>query len=394
MATYRYTARDAAGNEVVGKVDASTADEARLLLEKRGLDVADVSQADAHESGTKSPLSSEEAEQLAGHLAQVSAGNLPLAPGLRAAAEESENPRVASALCSIAAQIERGRTLEDILAASDGLVPRHISGLLVAAARTGKLADALSELVEHQRSARALRRDIAGGFAYPLVVACLATVVLLFIVTFAAGSYGQLFYEFQCELPLLTILFFWWRHIGLWLIAGVIIIGLIAVAVVRVRQGRAGWLRLVATIPLFGPLWRWSGFAEWASLLSVLTRNQIPLPEALRLSGDGLSNEHVGEVSHRLADGAENGQAVWRLLSTSREAPNSLIPLLRWGEEKGILAEAFGTGRQMLEARVRTRSLLLQSILPPILFIAIGCCVLFVVGALFVPLVTLVECLS
>jgi general secretion pathway protein F len=216
----------------------------------------------------------------------------------------------------------------------------------------------------------------------------------LFIVTFAAGSYERMFDEFELNLPLFTMLFFWWRRIGLWLIVGAVAFGLFAAVTIRLRRGRAGWLRLVATIPLFGPLCRWSGFAEWASLLSVLIRNQIPLPEALRLSGDGLSNEHVGGISHWLADGAERGQAVWKLLSTSREAPNSLIPLLRWGEEKGMLAEAFGTGCQMLEARVRVRSLLLQSILPPILFIAIGCCVLFVVGALFAPLVNMLGNLS
>ena len=280
------------------------------------------------------------------------------------------------------------------MASSDGLVPRHISGLLVAAARTGKLADALSELVEHQRAARALRRSIASGFTYPLVVMCLATVVLLFLIAFAAGSYEQMYEEFELTLPLFTMLFLWWRHIGLWLIVGALVVGLLVAVAVRVRRGRAGWLRLVATIPLFGSLWRWSGFAEWTSLLSVLVRNQIPLPEALRLSGEGVSNEHVGEISHLLADGAEKGQAVWRLLSANREAPASLVPLFRWGEEKGMLAEAFGTGRQMLEARVRVRSLLLQSILPPILFIAIGCSVLFVVGALFAPLVEMIGSLS
>jgi len=99
----------------------------------------------------------------------------------------------------------------------------------------------------------------------------------------------------------------------------------------------------------------------------------------------------VGGISHWLADGAEKGQTVWQMLSTTRQTPSSLIPLLRWGEEKGMLADAFDTGRELLESRVRVRSLLLQSVLPPFLFIAVACCALFVVSALFLPLYTMVQ---
>jgi type II secretory pathway component PulF len=208
---------------------------------------------------------------------------------------------------------------------------------------------------------------------------------------FVVATYQEMFEEFQLNLPLLTLVLFWWRDIGLWLIVGIIALGVIAVAAIRLRQGRAGWLRLVATIPLFGPLWHWSGFAEWLGLLSVLVRNQIPLPEALRLAGDGVSNDHVGGISHWLADGAEEGQTVWQMLSTTRRAPSSLIPLVRWGEEKGSLPDAFCTGREMFESRVRVRSLLLQTILPPILFVAIACCAAFIVIGLFMPLNSMIQ---
>lgn len=394
MATFHYKARDINGNEVAGEVQAATLDEARSLLTEQGLQVLDLSSTDADTPAARRPLSSTEAEELTGRIAQVSAGNLPLAPGLRAAAEESTNHRVASALGAIAAQVEQGRSLDDILADSDRLVPRHISGLLAAAARTGNLGDALVELADQQRAARDLRQSVVGGFAYPLVVVCLATILLLSILFFVAGTYQQMFEDFQFNLPVLTMVLFWWRDVGVWLVFGVVVLGLLAIAVIRLRQGRAGWLRLVATIPLFGPLWHWSGFAEWLGLLSVLVRNQIPLPEALRLAGDGVSNDHVGGISRWLADGAEEGQTVWQMLSTTRRAPNSLIPLVRWGEEKGSLTDAFCTGREMFEARVRVRSLLLQTILPPILFVTIACCAVFVVSSLFLPMATMIQGLS
>lgn len=394
MATFQYKARDADGKEVAGEVQAATPDEARSLLQEEGLQVLDLSSAGTGASAEQRSLSATEAEELTGRIAQISAGNLPLVPGLRAAADESPSLRVASALRSVAAQIEQGRSLDDVLADSDRSVPRHIAGLLAAAARTGNLGDALVELADQQRATRDLRQSVAGGFAYPLVVLCLASILLLSIMFFVVGTYQQMFETFQLHLPLLTMVLFWWRDVGLWLIVGFIAIVLVVCAVIRLRQGRAGWYRLLGTMPLFGPLWHWSGFAEWLGLLSVLVRNQIPLPEALRLAGDGISNDHVGGISRWLADGTEEGQTAWQMLSTTRRAPASLIPLVRWGEEKGSLTDAFCTGREMFESRVRVRSLLLQTILPPILFIAIASCAIFFVIALYLPLTAMIQGLS
>ena len=82
------------------------------------------------------------------------------------------------------------------------------------------------------------------------------------------------------------------------------------------------------------------------------------------------------------------------MMASGHEWPACLVPLVRWGEETGTLAEALDAGREMLEERVRMRSLLLQMALPPVLFIAIGCLVLFAVGAMFMPMINLVQALS
>ena len=99
-------------------------------------------------------LSASDASELASHVAQVSAARVPLAAGLRAAAEETASRRVSLALRWIADQVDQGRSLEDTLTHSGRLLPTYISGLILAAARTGTLGEALFELVEQQQSMR------------------------------------------------------------------------------------------------------------------------------------------------------------------------------------------------------------------------------------------------
>ena len=343
---------------------------------------------------TDRPLNSRQAGQLAERVALVTASGLPLAPGLRAAAAESGLSRVGTALAWMADQVEQGRSLDDVLEASSSMLPSHVSGLLRAASRTGDLGPALVELTDHQRLNRELGWRVFRGLAYPLVVICLAAVVFCLVMELTVGNFETMFLEFEMQLPAMTLLLIWWHHHGWALLLAVLAGALAVAALVRFSGSRAGWRRVGKALPLFGPLWRWSGLAEWSGLLSVLIRHQVPLSEALQLAAAGVRDADLGWLSLRLAEGAQQGQPLSQLVAETPRIPASLVPLLRWGEQGGVLADALAAGRAMFESRVVARAWLLQSILPPILCAAIGVAFMFLVISLFLPLVSLVQALS
>jgi len=343
---------------------------------------------------TDRPLNSNEAGQLAERVALVTASGLPLAPGLRAAAAESGRSRVSVALGWMADQVERGRSLAEVLSASSGVLPSHISGLLLAASRTGDFGAALVELTEHQRLTRELAWRVFRGLAYPLVVVCLAAVVFELVVQLNVGTFERMFCEFELQLPALTLLLIWWRHYGHAVLLAIFVGVLAVVAIVRFSGGRTVWLRWGKVLPLFGPLWRWSGLAEWSGLMSVLIRRQVPLSEALELAAAGVRDADLSRLSLQLAEAAGRGQPLSQLVAETRRMPASLVPLLRWGEQAGVLADALAAGRAMFESRVATRAWLLQSILPSLLCVAIGAAFVLLIMALFLPLISLISALS
>ena len=391
MPRYQYNATGGDGERITDEVEAATEAEARRILESRGLRIDEL--AVAAREATEA-LSADEAQQVTSRIAQLVGSSLPLAAGLRAAAEECGSRRVAGAMHALASRVEGGQSLEEVLAHSPNLFPPHVSGLVLAATKTGKLGTALSELLEHQREVRGLRQSIRRGFAYPLFVASLATIVLLFALFGISETYVRMFEEFELMLPLSTRLLIWWRDYGV-AFAGSLLAACVGLAILlRLTLPSASWWRMIAGVPLFGPLTYWTGLAEWCSLLSILIKNQIALPEALRLSAGGVKNAYVGQISMRLADRTAEGQSLSELLATNRPLPISLVPLVRWGERVGLLHEAFGTGREFFDRRVRVRALMLQSILPPILFVLVACSVVMVVAALFAPLFGLISGLS
>lgn len=343
---------------------------------------------------TDRPLNSNEAGQLAERVALVTASGLPLVPGLRAAAAESGPSRVSEALAWMADQVERGRSLDEVVATSSDVLPSHVSGLLRVASRTGDFGAALVELAEHQRLTRDVRWRVFRALAYPLAVVCLALVVFQLVVQLNVGIFAKMFGEFGLQLPALTSLLIWWHRHGHAVLLAVFVGVLALVAVVRFSGSRAVWLRWVKVLPLFGPLWRWSGLAEWSGLMSVLVRRQVPLSEALQLAAAGVRDADLGRLSLQLAEDAGRGRPLSQLVAETRRMPASLVPLLRWGEQAGVLADALAAGRAMFESRVTTRAWLLQSILPPMLCVAIGAAFMFLVLALFLPLISLIQSLS
>ena len=77
--------------------------------------------------------------------------------------------------------------------------------------------------------------------------------------------------------------------------------------------GPARWRLLISAVPLLGPLSALAGgFAVGPVALGVLVEQGVALPEALRLTADGLRDHNVARVSRSLAEDVSAGRPRWR----------------------------------------------------------------------------------
>ena len=91
----------------------------------------------------------------------------------------------------------------------------------------------------------------------------------------------------------------------------------------------------------------------------------------------------------RAADDAEQGRPLDESLAARRQFPASLIPMIQWGQQAPALPDAFRAAAEMFEGRVRSQGTLLETMLLPIMFLAIVIFVGFFVIAMFLPLIRL-----
>jgi type II secretory pathway component PulF len=362
-------------------------------------------------------LSRAEAAQFAGQVAELSAAGSPLAEGLRAAAEETTNRRLRKAFTIVAARLEAGEALGRVLASDSVKMPPYVRGLVEAGLRSGQLSQVLTELVEHHRTIRELWRGILLASAYPLFLVVVVVGLYIFTFAFIMPPLVALFVDFDTELPALTVPIVvltrcveggvaWLtgvcHHLASWpaLLAIAAVVSLLVAAHYWLRNKRAyhrvwaeGWW-LCCTFPVLGPLLAAISVTAFARLMRILLLQQVPLPEALRLTGASVPDVNVAEMSRRLADATAAGRPLSDLLAGTSRLPALLVPWVRWGERTDRLPEAFGAIAEMCEGRVRLRAALLKAILPPLAYVMVGGAAAGVISAIALPLVALIQNLA
>jgi type II secretory pathway component PulF len=374
-------------------------------------------------------LSAEETAELAARIAELTKAGLPLGEGLRALAGDIPRRRLRRALGTLADRLDAGMDLAEALDAQKGcaphctphapregtdgstphapreeasvtrsvtstIVPLHLRGLVLAGLRSGRLAEVLEEYVDLQRSQADMRRRVALSLIYPFVLLAMLTMLAVVVRVYLIEQFARLYGDFGTKLPPLTTYFIrssWSTTWGLVFLTG----AFVAIPILLAAAPGARWLwPLLRRVPMIGPLLRWSHLAQFSRLMGLLLEQQVPLPDALRLTSDGLRDPDLAYGCRRVADDVDGGRVLYESMAAQRQFPPSLIPVVEWGQRAPALADAFRAAAEMFEGRLRSQGSLLEAILLPIMFMFIICFVGALVVALFLPLISLVTRLS
>jgi type II secretory pathway component PulF len=342
---------------------------------------------------TEVALSAPVAQEAVAAAAHVASSGLPLAAGLRASALESDSRSVRRALLSLAAELERGSTLEQCLAKCRGL-PREFRGAVAAANRSGAYSPLLVQWLADRRAAKARWRSFIATFSYPALALALAIAVFLFFAVFVVPVFRRMYEEFGLKLPAFTLMTLGAAEAGSRILFAMVTVTAVSAVALRVVGGAVGWSLILTSMPIIGLPWHWSSVAEALRMLGLLVEHRVPLPEALRLTAGALSDAYVARQLRILSDRVEQGTSLTMSLVRLRTLPLSIVPLVRWGERHGELAEGLRAAAQMIEGRMNVRTDVLLQVIPPVLLIFVGAMALSMTVGLFLPLISLIQGLS
>lgn len=400
MPRYRYVGFDAAGKRVTGERDAANPD---ALLEAIAAEVTFVESVHAvhgepsiereQPSGQMTPG---QTVAVSGHVAEIVEAGLPLESGLAAVAAELPQGRTGIILRQIVRRLESGESLEEVLRTSGA--PPYLQALVRAGAKSGQTGGILEQYVTHAQGLSELRGTVGLALAYPLVVFAILFVLGDFVLIWVVPQFIQIFEGFGIELPAVTqALVFVTKLVteqtgvvlGVFLAILALLIGLY---VLSLREPTLR--RVFCSIPVIGPMVRSIALSRFSQLFSLLIGNRVPMADSLVLAADGCGDAEIRAECRRMAARVNAGESLDIAAHHVGGFPSGFIGALSWETHQTAFPEILLSLGDMYANRARAFIAVLVTLIPPVLITLMGFTVGFIVIALFMPLIRLLNMLS
>ncbi len=347
-------------------------------------------------NGGGSGLSGAETAEFSRQIAGLSRAGLPLAAGLAALSEELPRGRLRRSISDLARALEAGAPLDQAIGDQKETIPPHLRGLVVAGVRSGRIGDVLARFSSFAGLGVDLKRRLVLSLTYPLLTLAITLGLYFFVSTFAVSQFEHIFMDFNIPLPGLTIFII----LGARVInrvsgpLGFVIVSLVvAWLAARLLLKPAVRRSLSTQLPLFGPIWAATRLSEFCHFLALLLEGQLPLPEALRLTGQGLEDSSMECACVNMAREVESGRSLDQAMSKFGRFPPGLPRLLGWAENQMALSEVLHLAGVLFETQARSRATLAGTTVTVVCVILVLALVMVIPG-LFLPLIVLISKLS
>jgi len=443
MPQYQFEAMDATGQEFKDVIEAPSEEEAQATIRQMGYYVTKIQvKKNKKKADPKKAKGGKQRSFAIGgvggkalctftrQLSILQDAGLPILRSLKILENQQLPGRLKNSLMDVCDEIEAGSTLSESMAKAPKAFDRLYINMIKAGEAGGALELILKRLADFQERSQKLKRKIKGAMVYPVVVVSVAVGILTFIMIKIVPSFEKIFKDFGIELPPITNMLiiishaavdYWWA-IPLIPFSFVMFIKLLR----KFKFGRVGWDMFTLKLPIFGQLVEKNILARGTRTLGTLVASGVPILEALNITRETTGNAQFeylfGKVSESIRDGESIakplkdfskmsfhpmcavfwfifcggpiGLLLYLRVMKARIVDDLTVNMVDVGEETGELDTMLYKVADTFDEEVAVLTESLTSLMEPLLIIFLGGAVGFIVIALFMPLIKLIQTLS
>ena len=396
MGAYEYIALDAGGVERKGILEGDTPRQVRQTLRDRQLlpvSVSEVAQREARAQRSFSFIRRVSASDLSlftRQLATLVRAGLPLEESLLAVSQQTEKPRVQSIVLGVRSRVMEGHTLADGFAEFPRVFPEIYRATVAAGEQSGHLDAVLERLADYTENREQIRQQVMGAMLYPMVLSVLCLAIVSGLLVYVVPKVVGVFEASHAQLPFMTRALIAFsdmlRKFGLYIVITIVVAGFVFVRGLKNPAFRRQVHRTELRLPLFGRLVRGFNTARFTRTLSILSASSVPVLEAMRISGDVVTNMPMHDAVADAAARVREGAPIGRSLASSRLFPPMTIHLISSGESSGELEAMLERAALNQERELNGLLTALVGLLGPLMIVGMGLFVMGIVFAMLLPI--------
>jgi type IV pilus assembly protein PilC len=298
-------------------------------------------------------------------------------------------------LNKVTEDVEGGATFSEALEK----FPKTFNHLFVAMVKAGEIGGVLDTILQRlsdfQEKSMKLRKKVQGAMVYPIAVICVACMILGFIMTKVIPQFQKMFADMGTALPAPTQMLLGFANAvqSYWYLAPLVVFGGYS-ALKMLARTNAGELMIDKSklhAPIFGQIVRKSTISRFCRTLGTLISSGVPILEALEIVKAAVGNRVISDAIEEVCGSIREGETIAEPLGASGVFDPLLVNMIDVGEETGELDKMLNKISDNYDLDVDVLVESLSSLLEPLLIVGMGGAVGFIVVALFMPLLSIIQ---
>lgn len=400
MPTYRYELQQESGDMLIGQIAAQSATGAASAIQRRGGRIIRLVPLRTNDSSVLKKIwiilntgngpSKKDILDFTTQLAVMVRAGISLRVSIEGITKHVENDKFKDILISIKENLEAGCTFSDAIAK----YPKLFSALYVNMVRASELSGSFGHMLD--RIAKIITRQIetkkliVGASIYPAAIGGLATVVIIFLLTFVLPRFAGVFAGKESILPMPTLFLMGlsaWMVLYWWIVP-IAIACLSAVVMFLSKTERGGCIldNLKLKFPVVRKMLRALYITRSLQTLGELVNAGVPMISALEVTGNISGNRQYLALWRDVSQGVKDGRRINEVLDGTKLLPMPVIQMIAAGEESGKLGDVLEEISEYYDRVLRDAVKTFTSLLEPAMIVFMGAIVGFIAMAIILPI--------
>jgi len=401
MPVFAYRGLGADGRSVNGVVDADSARTARGKLRASGIFPTDLNEeSNAAERSAakrewlpslwKRKMPASDLALLTRQLSALLGAGVQLVDALSALSDQSSRAATKRMLSQVRERVREGSSLADALTNHRDVFSDLYIGMVRAGEQAAALEAVLDRLAEYSERQNEFVTKVRGALTYPIIMMCVGSVVMGFLVTYVVPQVATIFEEQKAALPLATRMLIGMSVLitGYWLPLLLLMVGIVAgiTAALATPRGRRLWDTTILKVYYIGPTMIRIICARFARTLATLLASGVQLLPALDAVKGVVTNGLLRDAVEQSRESIREGHGMAQTLQQSGLFPPLLIEMIRVGERSGEMERMLERVADNYEREVTHSLDQMTTILEPVMTLTMAGAIVFMMLAVLMPI--------
>ena len=303
-----------------------------------------------------------------------------------------DKPAMRNFLLEVREDLSKGQPFYEAFSRHPKDFSPTVINLVKAAEQSGSLQKTFETMSVSFEKEAEIRGKIRSAMIYPIILICIATAIMVFLVTFALPKVANVFSQSGINPPwfsqiVFTVGLFVGANILILLPGALVIVGAFIWVVTKTEMGKREFGRIMTNIPLIRTVYSELAIQRMASTMSSLMRAGLPIVQTINIAAETVGLDSYRAALLRIAnEGLTKGLTIGEAFRRETVFPKIVSNLVAVSEKAGHLEEVLDTLAQFYESNIDANIKALVSLLEPAMLLVMGVMVGIIALSIIVPI--------